>query len=62
MNQADDSVGTGGTQNIGNDGEKPIVTCIQSKTNMRTSVVDFQNKPIRNSVGAKRVPQRVTLC
>lgn len=46
MNQAGDSAGTGGTQNIGNDGQKRIATCIQSKTNMRTSVVDFQNKPI----------------
>ena len=50
MNQADDSAGTGGTQNIGNDGQKRIVTCIQSKTNMRTSVVDFQNKPILPTV------------
>ena len=50
MNQAGDSAGTGGTQNIGNDGQKRIATCIQSKTNMRTSVVDFQNKPILPTV------------
>lgn len=50
MNQADGSARTGGTQIIGNDGQKRIATCIQSKTNMRTSVVDFQNNSILPTV------------